>query len=87
MWVAKVRQERTEKLTSSDLHVRLNELDIRFSLFLNTKDKTMIDEKRNKKVDRLPKGQWSVIPIALLCMAVNWSEGKQGSGPEEDEVL
>ena len=24
----------------------------------------------------------SAIPNALLCMIVNWSEGKQGSGPE-----
>ena len=30
---------------------------------------------------------WSAIPVALLCMIVNWSEGKQGSGPEGDEVL
>ena len=27
---------------------------------------------------------WSAIPIALLCMIVNLSEGKQGSGPEGD---
>ena len=27
---------------------------------------------------------WSAIPIALLCTIVNWSEGKQGSGPEGD---
>ena len=30
---------------------------------------------------------WSAIPIALLCMTVNWSERKQGSGPEGDKVL
>ena len=30
---------------------------------------------------------WSAIPVALLCMIVNWSEGKQGSGPEGDKVL
>ena len=30
---------------------------------------------------------WSAIPVALLCMIVNWSEGKQGSSPEGDEVL
>ena len=35
-----------------------------------------------------PKGNmWSAIPVALLCMIVNWSERKQGSGPEGDEVL
>ena len=35
-----------------------------------------------------PKGNmWSAIPVALLCMIVNWSEGKQGSGPEGGEVL
>ena len=25
--------------------------------------------------------------VALLCMNVNWSERKQGSGPEEKKVL
>ena len=30
---------------------------------------------------------WSAIPVALLCMIMNLSEGKQGSGPEGDEVL
>ena len=35
-----------------------------------------------------PKGNmWSAIPFALLCMIVNLSEQKQGSGPEGDEVL
>ena len=38
--------------------------------------------------NRSPKGNmWSAIPVALLCMIVNLSEGKQGSGPEGDEVL
>ena len=38
--------------------------------------------------NRSPKGNmWSAIPVALLCMIVNWSEGKQGSGPEGNEVL
>ena len=38
--------------------------------------------------NRSPKGNmWSAIPVALLCTIVNWSEGKQGSGPEGDEVL
>ena len=41
-----------------------------------------------KKGNRSPKGNmWSAIPVALLCMIVNWSERKQGSGPEGDEVL
>ena len=32
--------------------------------------------------NRSPKGNmWSVIHVALLGMIVNWSEGKQGSGP------
>ena len=40
------------------------------------------------KINRSPKGNmWSAIPIALLCMIVKWSERKQGSGPEGDEVL
>ena len=30
---------------------------------------------------------WSAIPVALLLVIVNWSEGKQGSGPEGDKVL
>ena len=38
--------------------------------------------------NRSPKGiMWSAIPVALLCMIVNLCEGKQGSGPEGDEVL
>ena len=38
--------------------------------------------------NRSPKGNmWSAIPVALLCMIVNLSERKQGSGPEGDEVL
>ena len=37
--------------------------------------------------NRSPKGNmWSAIPVALLCMVVNWNE-RQGSGPEGDEVL
>ena len=38
--------------------------------------------------NKSPKGiMWSAIPVALLCMIVNWSERKQGSGPEGDKVL
>ena len=38
--------------------------------------------------NRSPKGNmWSAIPVALLCLIVNWSERKQGSGPEGDKVL
>ena len=46
-------------------------------------------KKASKKGEnRSPKGNmWSAIPVALLCMIVNLSEGKQGSGPEGDEVL
>ena len=29
---------------------------------------------------------WSAIPVALLCIIMNLSEGKQGSGPEGDKV-
>ena len=40
------------------------------------------------RANRSPKGNmWSAIPVALLCMIVNLSERKQGSGPKEDEVL
>ena len=39
-------------------------------------------------INRSPKGKmWSAIPVALLCMIVNSSERKQGSGPKGDEVL
>ena len=38
-------------------------------------------------VNRSPKGNmWSAIPVALLCMIVNCSERKQGTGPEGDDV-
>ena len=38
--------------------------------------------------DQSPKGNmWSAIPGSLLCMVVNLSGGKQGSGPEGDKVL
>ena len=38
--------------------------------------------------NRSPKGNmWSPIPVALLCMAVNRSKRKQGSGTEGDKVL
>ena len=38
--------------------------------------------------NRLPKGNmWSAIPVALLCMVVNWRERKQGSGPKGNKVL
>ena len=39
-------------------------------------------------LNKSPKGNmWSAIPVALLCMIVSLCEGKQGSGPEGDEVL
>ena len=42
----------------------------------------------HEKKDQSPKGNmWSAIPGSLLCMVVNLSGGKQGSGPEGDEVL
>ena len=48
----------------------------------------MREEKRVGEKNRSPKGNmWSAIPVALLCMIVNLSERKQGSGPEGDEVL
>ena len=41
-----------------------------------------------KSGNRSPKGNmWSAILVALPCLIVNWSERKQGSGPEGDEVL
>ena len=39
-------------------------------------------------LNRSPQGnRWSAIPLALLCMIVNWSESKQGSHPKGDKVL
>ena len=36
---------------------------------------------------RSPKGNmWSAIPVAQLCMAVNWNK-RQGSCPKGDKVL
>ena len=44
--------------------------------------------RANSSPNQPPKGNmWSAIPVALLCMIVNWSERKQGSGPEGDDVL
>ena len=40
--------------------------------------------KRNRALEG---NMWSAIPIALLCMVVNWNERKQGSGPKGDKVL
>ena len=43
---------------------------------------------QEKKKNQSPKGNiWSAIPFALLCLIVNLSERKQGSGPEGDDVL
>ena len=45
-------------------------------------------KKHTNEINRSPRGNmWSAIPVALLCLIVNWSEGKQGSGPEGDDVL
>ena len=41
-----------------------------------------------KEANQSPKGNmWSAIPVALLCMLVTEDDGKQGSGPEGDDVL
>ena len=46
------------------------------------------EEKKKKKKNRSPKGNmWSAIPVVLLCIIVKWSERKQGSGLEGNEVL
>ena len=42
----------------------------------------------DSRVNWSPKGNmWSAIPVALLCLTVNWSERKQGSDPKPDKVL
>ena len=46
-------------------------------------DKAYIRVHATKYQNQLLKGHmWSAIPIALLCMVVNFSRGKQGSGPK-----
>ena len=46
------------------------------------------DDLSENKNNRSPKGNmWSAIPVTLLYVIVKWSERKQGSGPEGDEVL
>ena len=40
----------------------------------------------DRKKKTLKGNMWSATPVALLCMIVNWSERKQGSGPKGDEV-
>ena len=48
----------------------------------------VLKKKPEKTSNRSPKGNmWSAIPVTLLCMIVNWSKRKQGSGPEGDQVL
>ena len=42
----------------------------------------MEQKKRKQNKDKM----WSAIPVALLCMNGNWSERKQGSGPEGNKV-
>ena len=37
--------------------------------------KEVKDMMRKGKINRSPKGMWSAIPIALLCVIVIWSEG------------
>ena len=40
-----------------------------------------LEWKLEKRENRSPKGNmWSAIPVAMLCMIVNWSERKQLSG-------
>ena len=47
----------------------------------------MVEAEEEKK-NRSPKGNmWSAIPVALLCVIVNWSDRKQGNGPKGDKVL
>ena len=42
---------------------------------------------KSKKNQSPKDNMWTAIPVALLCMIMKWSERKQGSGPEGDEVL
>ena len=49
--------------------------------------KTENNQLPNKRAICGHCGHWSVIPITLLCMFVNLSRVKQGSGPKGAEVL
>ena len=45
-------------------------------------------KKKKKKKNQSPKGNmWLAIPVALLYMLATEGDGKQGSGPEGDDVL
>ena len=47
-----------------------------------------VREKSHKKETRSPMGNmWSAIPVALLGMIVNLSEGVRGSASKGDKVL
>ena len=60
----------------ANVHIRLS---VRIRRIFHTLENNM---------NRSPKGNmWSAIPVALLCMIVNWSKGWLGRGPEGDEVL
>ena len=50
---------------------------------VDLKNDTAGEEWNEKQV---AQGQYA-IPVALLWLIVDWWEGKQGSGPEGDEVL
>ena len=46
----------------------------------------VINDYMPGKKKPVAQGQY-VVSDTLLCMIVNWSERKQGSGPKGDEVL
>ena len=42
----------------------------------------LLMDRQSLPLNRSPKGNmWSAIPVALLCIIVNWSKRKQDSGP------
>ena len=44
------------------------------------------DGEEGEGENRSPKGNmWSALPVALLCMIVNFNKRRQGSGPEEGQ--
>ena len=63
--------------------------DLRFErLILRPERPDLRSERPDLRPNQSPKSNmWSAIPVALLCMLVIEGDGKQGSGPEGDNVL
>ena len=46
------------------------------------------EKEEDEEEEPVAQGQYvAMIPVALHCMIVNWSERKQGSGPKGNKVV